>query len=336
MANRPRGRPKKIIQQPQPLKEATFNESVGVAGNMGDNTDFSPDERMSVYQEAAKQLYPDDVTVAPPETEGKKETEKSETEGESKTQEVEESQKVAIDVAVEEPKKDELTSADTASVQATDKKPEDVRTVPYGALHEERMKRKDLQREVDDVKAKMNQLIEDNVKLMSKGKEPSEDEYEPVYKGELNELRAENFRLKSKIEAVENRFQSDDIRKKADEVKNMMDKVDQEESASGRPGFSKIGWRLVLDEINEVAKTDPELAETYRTPDGWKLIHAKKFPEVQAIYIAQAKKEVFDQKKQAKTGAELVTATGKAPVKEAPEKEWKWDDYLKMRQNLNL
>ncbi len=325
----PKGKPRKPVQQPK--TEAVFNESVGVAGNMGDNTDFSPDERMSVYQEAAKQLYPDDVTVIPTETEGKTETETPEI-----GKEVEKPTEVVL-----EPKKEETVPVTelTEPVQATGKKPEDVRTVPYGALHEERMKRKDLQREVDDAKAKMNQLMEDNVKLMSKGKEPSGDEYEPVYKGELNELRAENFRLKSKIEAVENRFQSDDIRKKEDEAKKMIDKVDQEESASGRPGFSKIGWRLVLDEINEVAKTDPELADTYRTPDGWKLIHAKKFPEAQAIYVAQAKKEVFDQKKQAKTGAELVTATGKAPVKEAPEQKSvkeQWDDYLKMRQGLNL
>jgi hypothetical protein len=329
----PKGKPRKVVQQPtiQPKTEANFNESVGIAGSGGDNMDFAPDERMTVYQEAAKQLYPDQVTEIPPETEEKKETEIPEA-----GKEVE---KPAEEVL--EPKKEETgtVTEPTEPVQATDKKPEEIKTVPYGALHEERMKRKDLQREKDDLAAKINQLMEDNVKLMTKGKEAPENEYEPVYKNELNELRTENLALKSKIGAIEQRFQTEDFRKRNDEIQRMIDRVDQEEATAGRPGFKQYGWNIVATEINKIAQEDPELAETYRNPDGWKLLHAKKFPEIRSVYVAQDKKELFDQKKQAKTDAGLVTTTGKIPEKIAPEQKSmkeQWDDYIKMRNTRGL
>src|SRR4030042_6101064 len=264
----PKGKPRKVVQQPtiQPKTEANFNESVGIAGSGGDGMDFAPDERMALYQEAAKQLYPDQVTEIPPDN---GETQVTETTGTEKTEKVEEK---AEGKASEEPKKEETVpvTEPTEPVQATDKKPEEIKTVPYGALHEERMKRKDLQREVDDARAKMNQLIEDNVKLMTKGTETSGNEYEPVYKGELSEVKMENLRLKTEIDTIKQRFQFDDQEKRQTHLQKLVDDVDKIETDSGRPGFKVIGRHLVLERINQIATEDPDLAASYQNPDGWR------------------------------------------------------------------
>jgi hypothetical protein len=336
----PKGKARKVQQAPvQPQKEAKFNETVGSGAMGGDDTDFSPDERMNVYQEFAKQNYPDALTELPPDNGEGKTTETTETD---KTEKVEEKPEVKAEEKVsEEPKKEETVTATekVEPVQATEKKPEEIKTVPYGALHEERMKRKDLQRERDDMKSKVDQLMQDNVKLMSKGKETSEDQFEPVYKNELDALRQEIVRLNAENTTIKQRFQTEDARKREDEIFRMIERVDQEETAAGRPGFKQYGWNIVATEINKIAQEDPDLADTYRNPDGWKLLHAKKFPEIRSVYVAQDKKDVLEQKKQAKTEAGLVTTAGKAPVKEASEpktQKEQWDEYLKMRTKLNL
>ena len=321
----PKGKPRKVQQEP-PANVDQTNIGVGFAENAGDDFGFSSDERMKIYQDFAKTNYPDTDTSTVTE-----ETPKTE-EKEAKTEE-KPSEKPA-----EEAKKEETVAVTekTETVKVTETKPEDVRTVPYGALHEERMKRKDLQLELDDMKAKVDQLMSDNVKLMSKGKEPSEDEYQPVYRTELSELRTENLRLKNEIDSINKRFQVEDQEKASQRLERLISEVDKIESDAGRPGFASIGRHIVLARINEMAREDPELASSYQNTDGWRKIWTEEFPKVKQQFVIQDKKELFDQKKQAKEGAELITSTGKAPTKEATTLEWDWNKYLEMRQKLNL
>ena len=324
----PKGKPRK-----EPVKEEPFNETVGFSGTGG--AELNLDERAELYNNYAKENYGIDPTVTPPdealvETQVKDEPATTE---EPKPEEKVEEKKETVPVA--EKTEPAPTAEKVEPVEATEKKPDDIRTVPYGALHEEREKRKGLQREVEDLKSKMNQLIQDNVNLIHKT--PKEEEtYEPALKSELFALRQEIARLQEKNATVEQRFQADDQERLRERTERLIDEVDKIEADAGRPGFRAIGQHLVRARLTQIAQEDPDLVTAYQTPDGWRKIWAEEFPKVRGHFVQQQTKEILDQKKQAKTGASLVTTPGKSPSQSTPQKEYSWDDYLKERQKVSI
>ncbi len=86
------------------------------------------------------------------------------------------------------------------------------KTVPYGALHEERMRRKELQEQVQQNTARTQQMEEAFQKIL----ERSQAEQVPSYdESPLEALRYQNEQLQQRLSHYDQRFQQDDAQRQA-------------------------------------------------------------------------------------------------------------------------
>jgi len=201
------------------------------------------------------------------------------------------------------------------------------KTVPYDALHEERVKRKaasEAQRAAEERARRLEAQID-----QLKKSEPETDisDYDA-------ELRDAKRRLQA-IEEVEQRRTEEDAERRRDEAHNKfestMKKIDKELREEGYGGFA-YAKNAVAEEIAKLVQ-DEELIDT---EEDWKRVFKESiYPNLSAAVKEADQKRALQFKMDAKSQAGLATMSGKMPAKPksaddmTPEEAR--DDYIKNR-----
>lgn len=227
---------------------------------------------------------------------------------------------------------------------------DDEKTVPHGAFHEEREKRKALQGEVNDLQLKLNQLMKDNLELMDmvrSGQKPATEDADTSDDMSFDDFTDPNVKALAKevreLRQFKEQFVKDNEsnaqQQMLDRIENDKKTVDSELDKEGFPGFY-IAQEAVKDVLR---KMTPEELQRNDNPEGWKEIYKEQvWPDVQKKFGIVKKVANTEQKTELKKKAGLVDTPGK-PIKEAPgkdedkktEKE-SYDDYLRMRRQMSF
>lgn len=324
----------------------TSEDAVGLKMGMGDIT--PTDDLNTLSTDEATEKPETDTTTE--KVDEKEEEVKTETETETETDETDTTTETVEAKDVETKPETELPSdkqdikelereaAEKAAKTAKEPQKEDtelVKTVPLGALHEEREKRKTLQKQVEE-------LMGDNKKFMDKLEQtakPQTDDYISDESPEMLALKRENAEIRDEVHAIKARFEEDDITKEKNRFDTLVDSADKKLSKAGFTGFKNVGLTWVDNRIKEIDKTDPDLAQAYRSPDGWiKLWSEEGFKEVQGIFLEQHKNTTLANKRKLKENINLVTSPGKpaAPTATKEVPYGNFDDYKKEREKYLL
>lgn len=238
---------------------------------------------------------------------------------------------------------EETTAEASPEEEATDKKEyvkseeeeikvEDEKTVPHGAFHEEREKRKAAQRKISTLEDKVREL-ETQVPAES-GEAEEAGEY-------LGEDAAKIKNLEQQLQELQNKENArgrkeEDTRKQGevDQLKTLVDTTDVQLTKDGFPGF-KFMTSQITEELNKLIKDDPDNAYL-DNPEGWaKIYRDKVFPEIKGMFVSKDKAAVLGKKKAAKEAAALIGTSGKDTSGASGKKksdEWSYDDYLELRK----
>ena len=215
-----------------------------------------------------------------------------------------------------EPEKvEEKTAAPPEKVEPVkaeaQEKPKEEKTVPYNALHEERLKRQAEQRVRKDAEARAKALEEELERL--KSQQPQNDEITD-YEKELIDLKREQKAMKTVLEQ-EQVIKQENARKSAyDQFNNVMAEIDTELKSEGIAGFS-LAKNEVAEEIKRLLEED-ESNHVIDNKEGWKKIYQEKFyPKFREEFMSVEKERETSEKKELKRGAALGTIPGKAPAK---------------------
>lgn len=213
---------------------------------------------------------------------------------------------------VETPKEEKPveTAAEPVKEPAQDK-PKEEKTVPYNALHEERLKRQAEQKLRKEVEARAKALEDELAK--SRTQQPQTEEITD-YEKELIELKREQKAMKSVLEQ-EQVVKQENARKDAlKQFNDVMVQIDTELKAEGIAGFT-LAKNEVADEIKRLLEED-ESNYIHDNKEGWKKIYQEKFyPKYREEFMSVEKERETSEKKELKKGAALGTIPGKAPAK---------------------
>ncbi len=233
------------------------------------------------------------------------------------------------------------------------------KTVPAGALREEREKRKKLNSEIEEIKKsntelseQMKQLIADNRRLMEKigsnttSTQPDTDQFKDddiVPYGEVKKLRDEFVALKKDNENIRQRFQTDEQNKIQERINRDIERVEKDLIDEGINGFKTFGIPKVKEYLINLKRqeddgvVDPGTVEAYDTPKGWRRIYKDViYPELYKVFAKQDKSQLMQLKKEIKGNANLVSSHGAKQDKAPETKEWSYADYMKHRQVREL
>jgi len=262
----------------------------------------------------------------------------AQTEGLASSDEEESEEVAKADVPHEEKEEKEKKSKVAVKEQSDEK------TVPLGALKEERDKRKALQTEVRSLKAQINANIEKQQKAIKASTEKKETEGEEIedYDSELLALREQIAELKKKISDREEVDEHNAASKRIEDVNVKASNVNQELEKEGFPGFS-ANKPLVIAHLNQLAQEDPNFSAISRgvllheldNPAGWKKIYKEViFPDMQKAVLGNDKDELIAAKKKLKKQAQLSgNSGGKPQPKSEKEEKWTNNDYIKLRRS---
>jgi uncharacterized phage infection (PIP) family protein YhgE len=206
------------------------------------------------------------------------------------------------------------------------------KTVSLAALHEERAKRKALSGEVTELKTQVQQLIKDNMALMEKRPEP-EDGDELATRKEIYERDRRIEQLEKQLEQYGSQYQADIQNRQQEALNRRIEETDKQLSSEGFPGFKDIGRHIVGQML---ATMDAEDVREMDNPAGWMQLYKSEYPKLRGHFVTQAKQEAFDAKKTQKEKANLAGTAGRGKQPKAEEKEWGYDDYIKMRREKGL
>ena len=229
------------------------------------------------------------------------------------------------------------SSTDLEETPESKIKPEE-RTVPHGAFHAEREKRKEVERELRELKSQKEHESDYEEEI------PIED-----YDSEINTLKRKVTDLERRDSDRETE-RNEDIRiKNREKVDKIISATDKSLEEEGYPGFMDYE-KIVTAEITELAQKepDPELRRKYLsgelqypkdTPEGWKEVYKEKvYPKYHKLHLAQDKNSLMDKKKSLKKKASLVNSPGTQHVK--PEEDENnesdkeaFDSYMQGRRN---
>ncbi|MEE9354197.1 MAG: hypothetical protein V3U75_01270 [Methylococcaceae bacterium] len=212
--------------------------------------------------------------------------------------------------------------------ESDDKKPEeDEKTVPYGALHAEREKRKEIQKTVGKLEGQVAELIADNKAFMEQGKKADTDETdlealleEGNFDDVLKLTLKQNTELKKRMAKLEN---NDGKRTQADEqtaheakqkaVEGRISKITTSLEEDGYPGFDMFVDKMNA-ELVQMIDDDPD-NEALDNDEGYKKIYREKiFPKVKKMFVGQEKENTFEKKRNLKKKAN-IGGGGKADPK---------------------
>ena len=205
----------------------------------------------------------------------------------------------------------EQTAAEPEKVEAQPK-PKEEKTVPYNALHEERLKRQAEARIRKDAEARAKALEEELNRLKSQEKQPPEEITD--YEKELIELKQKQRAMEAVLEREQVEKKENARRSALDQFNRTMIKIDTELKAEGIVGFA-YHKDAVANEIKNLLMED-EANQILDNEEGWKKIYQEKFyPSFIEEMKSVEKKAAVTEKTELKKNASLGTIPGKAPAK---------------------
>lgn len=286
---------------------------------------FNTDEREQMLEnyEKSQGFAPVDDTDTSTETEEETETPSEETEdAETLTEETEEAE--ASDETEEAD--DESEAEDGVKKGAVDEK-----MVPYGALHEEREKRKGLSKKVEILETQLNEVLQDYRKVAESRDEETDDMADP----EIANLKRELAELKQFRNEMTQKDQQASARAQQDELTRSVEETDKKLEKDGYPGFIYT-TDAVAREIAKMVKDDPENAYLY-SPEGWYKVYSEVvFPKVESKFSNLHKSKLFEKKEKLKSKQKLVGKVGKKAAPEKSDQDWDYTDYIKFRKEQSF
>jgi hypothetical protein len=287
---------------------AIATETPAETGETGEST-----EREKIYANYAKEEY---------------EAEKSESEEEKPEG---------------EPEKKEEELKEKSKEKSEEKTKTEDKTVPLGALHEERQKRKESQAKVVELEQQVKELAQ---QVKSKPKEEGEEEYIEDYDAELIKLRKDNESLRKKVDGIEAKGTQSEAEKAQTAFLAKVDKVGKELTEEGFNGFSDC-TPMLRQHIQNLISKEPDPQEYIAgrklldidNPEGWKKIYKEEiYPSIEKIINQKKSEDIIDERIARKKKAALSGNSGGKPVQtkkkddvnELSQKEMH-EGYMQMR-----
>lgn len=303
-------------------------------------------ERDSLYKsyeesQSIEEFKPEDTEASPEEEDVEAEAESEDTSGDDTDYVPEETEGDADDDDEAEDKEEE----------------EKQKTVPYDAFHQERERRKDLQKTVADLEDKVKMLLQDNKVLMERGKKPDESESglsdvseleKLVDDGEYGDALKQALKtitgLQDTIKGLENNDrqriearEADEATRKAEEAEKRIQKLHSDLEKEGFPGFDPL-VEHVNAELRAMIKEDPDNI-SLNNDEGFKKIYKEKvFPKFRKMFVGKDREDTMQGKRERKKNANLGGG-GNAPkgsAKKDNDDDWGMNDYMDMRKEQGL
>lgn len=289
--------------------------------NKNNTSDEDQTQTLESFGMSEDDLSINNISEVSPSTETSEETpaegkEEKKVEEEVKTEAA--AEKADTETTAEKVEPDTVDDFKVTPDRYQEKKPEEKEsTVPYGALHEEREKRKAIQKELDELKAKKEE------------ESAEDDDY-------ISDEQKELAEIKKELKAIKDRDATrEESSSRATQEKIYAD-MDEKLSAKGFPGFNTIGKLHVAKVLNELLATDPAIAVELDNPTGWAKIWSKDFKSVSKVFTQQGNKDLLSQKKDLKQEASLITTVNKVEKTAEKKKEWTIEDYTAERERYLL
>jgi hypothetical protein len=227
------------------------------------------------------------------------------------------------------PEKEPGKETDKAEFVPEDKPKDEEKTVPYGALKEEREKRKELSRRIKELEDTVKLAADDNKKLVDLMSSKSDDEPITDYEKELVNAKKQLRLMRDEIESFK---KGQTQQKEVTENQKLTDLVKQTDSELTKEGFE--GFDDFVPQIVK-AMNDEEVPMEERNPATWKKIYKEiVYPKYVGKYKPTEKESKKAEKEANKKDASLITNPGKV---EAQKKE---DDkpfnYTKWRSSQSI
>jgi hypothetical protein len=210
----------------------------------------------------------------------------------------------------DKPVEAEKTAAEPEKEEAQDK-PKEEKTVPYNALHEERLKRQAETKLRKELEARAKALEDEVNKLKATDTQPVEiTDYEKELIDHKQKLQAIETVLareqKEKVESTE--------RENRKKFESIMEEIDSELKTEGVAGFL-LAKVQVADEVKRLLLED-EANAIIDNKEGWKKIYKESFyPKFRDEFLSVEKAREKSEKTELKKGAALGNIPGKAPEK---------------------
>lgn len=207
-----------------------------------------------------------------------------------------------------------------------DKPQDEEKTVPYGALKEEREKRKELARRVKELEEAFKQAAEDNKKLVELMSAKSEDEPITDYEKEMLSLRKQLKAALAEIESMKKSVERDRQAASEAQIKSLVERTGEELAKEGFEGFQDFIPQVVMAMRAEGIEAAEE------TPEIWKRVYKE---QVWPKYVGKYRPSKKAEKEELKKEASLIKSPGKT---EPPKKEEEWTPktYAQWRQSQSF
>lgn len=260
------------------------------------------------------------------------------------TAEAEPAEDVSAEPAVEEEAKlvpqDDVEPAQVNEQEATQeaepekpaKEAKEAKTVPLQALHEERERRKQLAKELNDMKERQA-IYERQMAYYQAQAQPQVDDSELTdYDKALLRLNQQNQQLAQQQEAIARAIDADRQTRELQAISQNIQHTSVELEKEGFPHFYEM-QDMVVSELKRLYADDPE--NIYEYPDnplGWSKAYKEVvYPKLQRFGGGMARSESFEAKKALKSKAGLSGSTGKGSVPQVDtnKKALSYEDMLK-------
>ena len=262
-------------------------------------------------------------TVEEEVTEESTETAPEEVEEEAVTEASEQTEEETTDTVTEETETESATeTAEFVKEVKPDTKEEAIKTVPHGAFHAEREMKKEALAKVKELERKLTE---------AQGGQQTEQTTEEYVDPELE---ATNKRL----DAIEADTRASKKAQDKIDFDNNVRIVHESLLEQGIDGFDTIGRDIVDSKLRRMYAEEPEIAMAHDNPEGWAKLYLEAVPSLQKIGQTQNKSDLFDEKKEAKRQAQLITTSGKKTETSAQSKKKKTpeQEYLEGRSSTKI
>jgi len=214
------------------------------------------------------------------------------------------------------------TEAEPKEYVTEEKPQEEEKTVPYGALAEERAKRKELAKKVKELEAAFRQAAEDNKKLMELMSAKSDEEPITDYEKELVSVRKQLKLAIAEIEAFKKAQAKTAQEVEQEKLAALVRKTHDELAKDGFDGFNDFVPQVIK------AMDDEDIPLEERNPAVWKRVYRE---IVYPKHIGKYRPAPKAVKEAAKKEASLIKSPGTGSASKK-EEEWTPKTYAEWRQ----
>jgi hypothetical protein len=238
---------------------------------------------------------------------------------------------------------------------AEPEKKEEEKTVPHGAFHAEREKRKEAQKRAEELESQVQTLIKDNRAFMEKSKQTETEQSnlealieEGDYDSVLRVALKENGELKRRLEALEageakrSELDAEEVAKRSrEQYQQRVSTIATDLEKDGFPGFDMFVDKMNT-ELNQMIADDPDNA-SYDNDEGYKKIYKERiFPSVKKLFAEQVKEDALEKKRKLKEKANIGKGSGGSPSGETKKDDdenlttqEQYQRYLKDRETYS-